>query len=239
MSPLWQVFGILAFVLQMLFVGSMQRKGLFRRYPFLFLYSIVLLLASVIEWATLTQESFANYYWSNEIVLQVLLLSAMLHFIFVALAADPARTRKVLLIGGAIIIVSLSLATLKQTPPASVPQERHATYFMTMLSRNLSFCSALLNIILWNALLQYRRRDSQMLMLAAGVGIYTTGKAIGHSLRMIDRSLASTGNSVVVVSGLLALALWIWTCWVLRPASPRVLSAGEPPGDPAPSTTHL
>ena len=239
MSPVWQVFGILAFVLQVLFVGSMQRKGLFRRYPFLFLYSIVLLLASVIEWATLTQESFAKFYWSNEIILQVLLLLAMLHFIFLALSSDPARTRKVLLIGGAIIIVSLSLATLKQTPPPSVPQERHATYFMTMLSRNLSFCSALLNIILWNALLQYRRRDMQMLMLAAGVGVFTTGKAIGHSLRMIDRSLASLGNSVVVISGLLALALWIWTCWVLRPAAPRVSKPDEPPGDPAPSTTHV
>jgi len=239
MSPVWQVFGILAFVLQILFVGSMQRKGLYRRYPFLFLYSLVLLLAGVVEWATIKRESFASYYWSNEIILQVLLLFAMLHFIFLALAADPARMRKVLLIGSAIIIVSFALATLKQTPPASVPAERHTAYFMTMLSRNLSFCSALLNIILWNSLLQYRRRDSQMLMLAAGVGIFTTGKAIGHSLRMIDRSLAVTGNGVVVVSALLALALWIWTCWALRPSSNSFRPVVEPTDEPAPSTTRL
>ncbi|MEP7366201.1 MAG: hypothetical protein ABI972_23335 [Acidobacteriota bacterium] len=238
MSPVWQIFGILAFVLQILFVGSMQHKGLFRRYPFLFLYSLVLLLAGVIEWATLKQEGFANYYWSNEIILQILLLFAMLHFIYVALATDPSRMRKVVLIGGAIIIVSFAVATLKQTPPPSVPIERHSAYFMTMLSRNLSFCSALLNVILWNSLLHYRRRDSQMLMLAAGVGIFTTGKAIGHSMRMIDRSLATAGNGVVVVSALLALALWVWTCWALRPSpiSPRRLDG--PAGEPAPTATH-
>jgi hypothetical protein len=146
--------------------------------------------------------------------------------------------RKVLLIGSAILIVSYSLATLKQTPPPTVPADRHTAYFMTMLSRNLSFCSALLNIILWNSLLHYRRRDTQLLMLAAGVGIFTTGKAIGHSMRMIDRSLALAGNGVVVVSALLALGLWIWTCWVLRPSMAPARSAEEPAVEPA-TTTHV
>jgi hypothetical protein len=239
MSPVWQILGIAAFVLQILFVGSMQHKGLFRRYPFLFLYSVVLLLAGVVEWATYQRENYSYYYWANEIVLQILLLFAMLHFIYVALAADRARTRKVLLIGTAILAVSYALATLKQTPPPSVPVERHTAYFMTMLSRNLSFCSALLNIVLWNSLLHFRRRDSQMLMLAAGVGILTTGKAIGHSMRMIDRSLALAGNGVVVVSSLLTLALWIWTCWALRPSASTPRKLDEHSGEAAASPTRL
>jgi len=234
MSPAWQIFGILAFVLQILFVGLMQHKGLFRRYPFLFLYSLVLLLAGVIEWATLERQNYAAYYWSNEIVLQILLLLTMLHFIYVALTHDRARVRKVVLIGLAIGVISFSLASITPDPPRPVRADRYATYFMTLLSRNLSFCSALLNIVLWNSLLHYRRRDTQMLMLAAGVGIFTTGKAIGHSMRMIDRALTIPGNSIVVVSGLLALAVWIWACWALRPSS----STPRPLDQPTPSNSH-
>lgn len=235
MSPVWTIFGILAFVLQILLVGLMQHKGLFRRYPFLFLFSIVLLLAGVVEWATLGSQRYASYYWANEIILQVLLLAAMLHFIYLALTADPARMRKVLVIGAAIIIASFALASFKQTPPPTVPAERHAAYFMTMLSRNLSFGSALLNVVLWNSLLHFRRRDTQLLMLAAGVGVFTTGKAIGHSMRMIDRSLAIAGNGIVVVSALLAMALWIWTCWALRPSSAYGAKVEEHSVEPAPT----
>lgn len=231
----WKALGIVAFGLEVILVGVMQRRGHFRVYPFLFLFSVVLLLAGVVEFTVWSGSAYVWYYWSNEIILQVLLLIAMLHFIFVALSADPARVRKVLLIGTAILAVSLSLAMLKQTPPPSVPEDRRTTYFMTMLSRNISFCSALLNIVLWNSLLHYRRRDSQMLMLAAGVGIFTTGKAIGHSMRMIDRDLAIAGNGVVVVSALFALAIWVWSCWALRPS--RIADSAL--DQPAPGNTHL
>lgn len=218
MISLWQVFAILAFVLQALLVGAMQRRGLYRLYPFLFLYSVVLLLAAVVEWATIHQASFASYYWTNEIILQVLLLMTMLHFIHIALEADPARVRKVALIGLAIVVASIGLVMFTPDPPKPVPPARMATYLMTLLSRNLSFCTALLNIVLWNCLLHYRKRDFQLLMLAAGVGVFSTGKAIGHSLRMLDRELAVAGNGVVVVTAILSLAIWTWACWTLRPA---------------------
>ncbi|MBN8734232.1 MAG: hypothetical protein J0L64_27090 [Acidobacteria bacterium] len=235
MDWFWQFLAILASVLQVLLVGSMQNRGLYRLYPFLFLHSLVLLLASVVEWTTLRHPSFANFYWTNEVVLQVLLLLTMLHFIYVALETDPARRRKVALIGLAILIVSVTLATFNPAPPRVVPQDRQTTYFMTLLSRNLSFCTALLNVVLWSSLLHFRRRDVQMLMLAAGTGVFTTGKAIGHSLRMLDKDLAMAGNGVVVVTALLALMIWTWSCWSLRPRLVERMplpaaAAGEPLG---------
>ncbi|MCC7236142.1 MAG: hypothetical protein IT163_12600 [Bryobacterales bacterium] len=229
MSPVWQIFGILAFGLQILLVGSLQHKGLYRSYPFLFLYSIVLLLAGVVEWTTLGSGSFAGYYWTNENILQVLLLLTMLNFLYISLSADPARVRKTVLIGLAVLVVSLTLASIQPEPPRPVPEARRVTYFMTLLSRNLSFCTALLNIVLWNSLLHYRRRDTQMLALAAGTGVFTTGKAIGHSLRMIDRELAAAGNSVVMVTAILALFIWVWACWALRPAPEKKKTAEEHP----------
>jgi hypothetical protein len=228
MDSFWKLLAVLASVLQILLVGFMQHRGLYRLYPFLFLHSIVLLLASVVEWTTVSQSSFANYYWTNEVVLQTLLLLAMLHFIYLALEADPARWRKVSLIGLAILIISFSLATFHPAPPREIPQDRQMTYFMTLLSRNLSFCTALLNVVLWSSLLQYRRRDVQLLMLAAGTGVFTTGKAIGHSLRMLGRELASTGNGVVVVTAILALVIWTWACWALRPRGVAPVALGEP-----------
>lgn len=229
MSPVWQIFGILAFVLQILLVGSLQHKGLYRRYPFLFLYSIVLLLAGVVEWTTVGSGSFARYYWTNENILQVLLLLTMLNFLYISLSTDPARNRKTVLIGVAVLVVSLTLATMQPEPVRPVPEDRRVTYFMTLLSRNLSFCTALLNIVLWNSLLHYRRRDTQMLALAAGTGVFTTGKAIGHSLRMIDRELATAGNSVVIVTAILSLIIWTWACWALRPAPEKTKAVEEQP----------
>jgi hypothetical protein len=94
------------------------------------------------------------------------------------------------------------------------------TRWMTYLSRNLSFCSALLNFVLWSALIRRRQRDPQLLLVSAGMGLDTTGKAIGHSLRWISRSAVPIGNVLIVITHLLALTLWWYSFARMRPRNP-------------------
>jgi hypothetical protein len=82
-------------------------------------------------------------------------------------------------------------------------------HWMTNLSRNLGFLAVVLNLVLWAALIQFRRQDRVLLMVTGGMGIQMAGKAIGHSLRQLlypRNPLA--GDLIIVLSHMLCLYIW-------------------------------
>jgi hypothetical protein len=209
MGAFWTALAFAASLLQLAIIWLMQTRGFYIRYPLLFLYVITSWLAAIVEWAAFGWENYARYYWTNELILQTLIFLTMMQFIYYA--SGGGRWRMVgLIAAGAAAAVLLSVAFYSE-PPRPLTGDRQTTYVMTQLSRNLSFCSALLNLVLWNALLRAKRKDVQLLMLSAGLGILTAGKAIGHSLRVLSKESLVAGNAFVVVSALLSFAIWFWT----------------------------
>ena len=193
-----------------LFLIARLRGGSYRRYPLLFAYCIVLFLSSVVELAAFldlitidsSSDSYRKYYWTNDAVLQTLILAVMLSFLHRAMQNNPWR-RSVSMTLGAGILVFAAYSCLNT----------EETKRFTELARNLSFASALMNLALWMALIRWKHPETQLLLLSAGIGIQTTGKAIGHAIRFLaertrNRGMVDSSNVLIVVVHLMCLLIW-------------------------------
>jgi hypothetical protein len=81
-------------------------------------------------------------------------------------------------------------------------------------SQFLNFAAALMNLVLWTALLGTGKRDPQLLTVSAGLGISVTGAAIFYGLLTIYRSDAL--GLCYVLAHMACLPIW---CWAFRPAT--------------------
>ena len=124
----------------------------------------------------------------------------VLSFIRQALGAGPQHAMLKRLLWGGVTAFSIASALFTQDPRLG--------HWMTNLSRNLGFLAVVLNLVLWAVLIQYRRGDRTLLMVAGGMGLQMAGKAIGHSLRQLSPSTAVAGNLIIVLSHLLCLYIW-------------------------------
>ncbi len=192
---------------------------------------MVVFLSSVVEMAaflnlsgwTPSSADYASYYWGNEVIIQTLGFLLMLSLIRRAMGASASS--RVLLVVLVLLVVALSgvsVLTSRSPNPAR---------WMTVVARNLSFFSALLNLVLWGALVRFRQGDSQLLMVSAGIGVETTGKAVGHSLRFLSRATAPAGTLLNVVSHLLCLSIWLWAFWRVREPVLSLAKRQESPAD--------
>jgi hypothetical protein len=201
-------------------LAAMRRSGNYRRYPLLFFLCVLLFLSAVVETAALSPMGFSRYsmqyrayYWANESVIQLLTFLLMMSLIYRAL--EGVGGRLALSLGLTITVAVILLGSLVWSGVTL------ANYrWMTPLSRNLSFSSALLNLVLWSALLRRRGLSGQLLMISAGLGLVTTGKAVGHSLRLISGKAVDFGNLVIVGTFLLSLLLW-WYAFARLGSTPK------------------
>jgi hypothetical protein len=100
--------------------------------------------------------------------------------------------------------------------------------WMTRVTRDLSFGSVVLTLLLWLTLISSKTREHQLLMITGGLGLQFTGEAIGQSLRQMSQdhySILVIGNLVGGLTHL--LRLYVWTEAFRRPA------ASEPGNDPS------
>jgi len=91
--------------------------------------------------------------------------------------------------------------------------------WMTVLSRDLSFGSAVLDLLLWFLLIAQPKKDPLLLLLSGGLGIQFTGAAIGQSLRQLSPHTEVAGNLILVLSDLVCLYVW-WQTFRRRAAQP-------------------
>ena len=203
-SIVWLLAGVVGAVLQLLLISVLLR-GLYKKYPVLFLYVVVSFLMNVAEsaeyWKLIQWSSFGvQLYWINEMIFQVLVFSTVISLIHRASAGLAARrSRTLLLVAGAALVMGLSIAL----PYTDVSLNR----WMTEATRNLSFASAVLNVLLWTRLLAQKQRDAELLMISGAFGVQTAGKAIGHSLRGLE--IYNLGTPLVPITYLLSLLL-LW-----------------------------
>jgi hypothetical protein len=92
---------------------------------------------------------------------------------------------------------------------------------MAPWTRDLSFCSAILDLALWALLIVSRGMDHRLLLLSGGLGIQFTGEAIGESivqlaLRTRSHAMSLTGAVIILLADLVFLYIW-WQALRMAP----------------------
>ena len=186
--------------------------GWWRRYYLLALILILILIGIVPAASTYT--NFGNWssvsaqklFWMLALASQFSIFLLVLQLIFRAGRELPSQAALIRwLTFGAITMAGISVFSHYPKKP---------NLFMTSLTRDMTFLSALLNMILWRFLLQMKKRDFLLLAVSAGLGIQCTGDAIGHSIRILGKHLGSAGamqefgNVVMALSAVLTIGIW-------------------------------
>jgi uncharacterized membrane protein len=84
----------------------------------------------------------------------------------------------------------------------------------------LNFGGAIMNLVLWGALLANRKRDPQLLNISMGVGIAVTSAAVIWGARLWVSQDANRWPLDTFAILMHAASLLLW-CWVFRPKGPR------------------
>jgi hypothetical protein len=231
-----QVCGyVVGLPLELLIIATLLRGG-YKRFPFLFLYTVADFLTSVVEirpslnYGSRSRQAvreWAFIYWMDERIMQTLMFLLVISLIYAATAnMRPRRLVLALLIFGTLAFAGVSLAI--HYNPQVVPGK-----WMTPWTRDLSFCAALLDLGLWTLLIRPGKRNRQLLMITGGLGILFTGQAIGQAVRNIGQSLQNPSSAIVLLGGLVIVAtnvvcLYIW--WRTLRAAPERLTRMGPAG---------
>src|ERR1019366_7252470 len=218
---------VIGLSLQLLIIGTLLR-GSYRRFPFLFAYMVGDFLTTAVEvpsavgyhrgmqWAT---SAFPALHWFNDVVMQVLVYAVVMSLIYQATSRLGSRgIVRVSLIAGAILFAGISFL-IHRNPALNVGS------FMTPWTRDLNFCSAILDVALWALLIASREKDHRLLLLSGGLGIQFTGDAIGTSivqlaLRTRSRAISLTGAVVMLLADLIFLYIW-WQALRTAPTGKR------------------
>ena len=204
MSYLQWAFGIAGAALQLLVVSALAR-GAYKTFPILFAYVITLFLTTVMDAAAVfgsgdRAEASRNLYWINDAIRQLFIFCLVISLIDRTMGNSPRRPA----LRRWLVLVLLLLAVLS----FYMLKEPFLGLWLTRVSRNLSFCAVILNLILWAALIRYKQPDQRLLLVSGGLGIQMTGEAIGQSLRQLSRSTELAGNLILVLAHLLCLYIW-------------------------------
>jgi hypothetical protein len=178
---------------------------LYREYRAIFFYTLFLLLSTLTDIAAFyllhpPTDAYNRYYWIVEFLRQTALFAVVIALVFQAMPETRLRTHLVrVLVGLGVLFWLGSLVVL---------QDDRLSLWMTRVIRNLSFCSAIVNMALWFILIAAERRNIRLLMVTAGLGLRMTGDAIGQALRHFSPRTNDTGNVIIILSHMLCLFIW-------------------------------
>jgi hypothetical protein len=228
----WAIFFV-SLALQV-YVIAWLRRGAYKDYPFALAYSIGLLLTSIADAASkagllgLTKSTQRFFYYRNDAVRQFLLFVVVVSLIERAMQASPHRRYvRLALAGLAVVSVFISLTVHSH--------ESSFVLWMTEVTRDLSFGSVVLTLMLWLMLISSPRKDHLLLMVTGGLGLQFTGEAIGQSLRQLsyhyhhDPYILFLGNILMSIAHLLRLYVWL-EAFRRRPVS-SALTKEKPGGN--------
>jgi len=211
-----QVAGYAAgLLLEILIIAALLRGG-YRRFPFVFLYTVIDFLTTLLEippaiayvrGINTVSTPYAPIYWIDEIVEQVLIYAVVMSLIYGA--TRHLRSRRI--VGVSLIAAAVMIAGISFLVHYSPALNRGS--WMTPWTRDLNFCSAVLDLGLWALLIGSRTRDHQVLLLSGALGIKFAGEAIGESVRQLairgrSRSISLTGNVIIMLANVFFLYVW-------------------------------
>jgi len=206
-------FYYLSTALSTLFIiGALQSmlEKAWRSYPVLFAYlcftfslSAPMSIAFLVSGATWTQLS-RQAYWILSLSMQ--LCGVVLLLVLTRKAGEhrPDIRRTVLLMSVAFAGAILGSGAFHYPVFLSGLPNR----WMTFISRDVAFVSAIMNMVLWSMLLSNRKRDATILLISAGLGLQCTIDAMGHAMRYFPNEVRDAGNLVISAGSILTSYVW-------------------------------
>lgn len=206
MKYLQWAFWIIGLNLQLLVISAFL-QGAVRQFPIIFGYCVCLLVTTVTDIGAYTllgsrHPAYATYYWLAELIRQSGLFCVVISLVMDALPEGRNRTALLrTVVTGAFVLWAGSII---------VHHHWRISLWMTRVVRDLSFSSAVVNLLLWFALISARQRDTRRLLITGGLGLQMTGEAIGQSIRQLSRSPVAVmgGNIIIVVTHFICLYIW-------------------------------
>src|SRR5437763_5007409 len=131
----WLTFFV-SLALQILVIGSL-RRGAYKDYPFVFAYSLVLIMTTVVDGAAYADaniRAWAHGFYRNEALRELLLFTVVMSLIDRAMRGRPFRGRmRILLTMSAFLVALISVFAHWDAHDA------HFSLWMTQVGRDLSF----------------------------------------------------------------------------------------------------
>ena len=182
-------------------------KGLWRRFPLVGILCTIQVVGILIDSISVLigapRRLQVQMYWTGDLIAHAAISLLIISLIWQTLDAGQNRKVNVMMIGAGVLCFAIGSAYIFYDP--------RITRWMTPVSRNLSFCEEVLNLILWSILLKGRASDYLLLMVSAGIGLQVTGEVIGHTLRLYTGpSTLWVPNTLVYISEIVCLCIWIW-----------------------------
>jgi len=200
-------------------------RGPYRRYPLVLVYCVLQLAATISEeyvYRVFGDASpiFSRLYWTDEVILDLLLFLMVISLIYRALESSAMRAGMGRLLGAVVVVVLI-------VPFVLFSARRFSTPWFDGTSQLLNFGGVIMNLGLWTALIGTKKRDPVLLTVSAGLGIAVTGAAIAFGLRRftpIQSTPQQLADLFKTITYLASVAIW---CWAFRP------SARKSPAPPA------
>jgi hypothetical protein len=162
-----------------------------------------------VDRATDASRLYARLYWTNNAVDGLLCFVLLTVLIYQVVGSSRPKLGRVL--GGLVLTVIVLPFVLFH--PTFEPYPKAAWFNST--SQLLNFGAAIMNVILWGALIQAKKRDPRILALSIGLGILVTGSAIGFGLRHFvpQGGWTAAFNLFLNLAQLAATLIWCHAFW--------------------------
>jgi len=194
--------------------------GPVRKYVLLFFFYATRLGANLAEMLVLrtqpvTSSDYRHLYWTDEVLLDLLLFLLVITLTYRVLENSPQREamRKVLFSVVAVVVV---LPFLLFGYPFSAGPWPTGRWF-NHTSQLLNFGGAIMNLALWTAIIGNKRRDVQLLLVCLGVGVDVTGAAISYGVNLLlPQDARWFSNGFLSLTNVVSVII---LCWAFRPPS--------------------
>jgi hypothetical protein len=209
------VFPPISAAVLLLVLAILLLRGAYRQYPFLLAYcctqiAIVVGEGLVFHSAGWKSVLYRYVYWSGDLLHDLMLFLLVITLTYKTLESSALRPAT----GRILTIIAVAAVAL----PFVLFHPYFTSRWFGHTSQLLSLGAAFMNLLLWTAIIGTKKRDPQLLMVSAGVGIVVTGLAIyyGLTLQLMSsetvRWLPDLFHGVTHVAG---TAIW---CWAFRPS---------------------
>lgn len=220
---------VASIALQILLVIRYTFEGSLLKYPFLLVYCVVASCTSIAEYFVQnygSHEVFIKLYYVDEVGVDLLLFLMVITLTYRAMEGNPMRKQAGRVLG-VITFLVLVLPFLLF---------RHSlgdfAVFFNGASEVLNFGAAIMNLVLWTALLGATRRDSQLIMVCAGLGLYVTSQTIGFGIREL-LSTAHRWMPDLFMSTAYLVSIYIWWSAFRPDARAQLQKEMLAPADPS------
>jgi hypothetical protein len=173
---------------------------------------------------TPANKLYARLYWTNDVLVDLLRFILVIVLLYKATEGATKRAPKGLL---ALLVLAMAVLPFVLFHPSFDPWPRGA--FFNSTSELMNFGAALMNLMLWAALIASRRRDPQLLMVSTGLGIVVTGTAIAYGIRHFigQSNFGSIGYFFLNLTQLAGWLIWCRAFWPVH-ASRQALNNALP-----------